>query len=146
MPPPVVCFTCPAASPTIMKPGDQHLATGPETRTDPDLVASIVDLGHCSLTRSSRNFLTLPFFEARPTLALFFPVGMLHAKNPGALLDPKKSSTRSPCSFISTSSYCRPGRISPQSGARRPACSGNLLPAPLASMTTLLATFTPSAS
>ena len=90
--------------------------------------------------------MTLPFFEARPTLALFLPVGMPHAKNPGALFDPKKSSTRSPCSFISTSSYCRPGRICPQSGARRPACSDNLLPTPLASMTTLLATFDPSAS
>src|SRR5436309_14775109 len=123
-----------------MKPGDQHRAMGPATRTDPDFVASIVDFAHCSLTRSSRNFLTLPFFEARPPLALFLPVGMLHAKNPGALLDPKKSSTRSPCSFISTSSYCRPGRICPQSGAGRPACSGNLLLAPLPSMTTLLAT------
>src|SRR3989441_3196012 len=117
IPPPVVCFTCPAASPTTMKPGDQHLAMGPATSTDPDLVTSTVDFGHCSLTRSSRNFLTLPLFEARPTLALFFPVGILHAKNPGALLDPKNSSTRSPCSFISTSSYCRPGKICAQSGA-----------------------------
>src|SRR5712691_13465952 len=105
MPPPVVCFTCPAASPTTMNPGDQHLAIGPATSTDPDLVASTTAFGHCFLTRSSKKFLTLPFFEARPTLALFLPVGMFHAKNPGALLDPKKSSTRSPCSCMSTSSY-----------------------------------------
>src|SRR5690349_17244411 len=116
MPPPVVCFTCPAASPTIMKPGDQHLATGPATSTEPDFVASIVAFGHCSLTMSSRSFLTFPFFEARPTLALFLPVGMLHAKNPGALLDPKNNSTSSPCSFMSTSSYCNPGNICVQSG------------------------------
>src|SRR6266568_3169198 len=104
MPPPVVCLTCPAASPTTMNPGDQHLDIGPATRTDPDFVASIVAFGHCSLTRSSRNFITLPFFDARPTLALFFPVGMLHAKNPGALLAPKKSSTRSPAPS------CQPAR------------------------------------
>src|SRR5215472_4081144 len=106
MPPPVVCLTCPAASPTTMNPGDQHFPVGPETSTEPDFVASTVPLGHCSLTRSSRNFLTLPFFEARPTLALFLPVGMLQAKNPGARLDPKNNSTRSPCSLMSTSSYC----------------------------------------
>src|SRR5438128_9904896 len=100
----------------MMKPGDQHLATGPATSTDPDLIASTVAFGHCSLTRSSRNFLTLPFFEARPTLALFFPVGMLHANNPGALLDPTNSSTSSLCPFISTSSYCKPGKICAQSG------------------------------
>src|SRR5437879_13893441 len=126
MPPPVVCFTCPAASPTTMKPVDQHLDIGPATRTDPDLVASTEALGHCSLTRSSRNLFTLPFLEARPTLALFFPVGMLHAKNPGALLDPKNSSTRSPCSFVSTSSYCSPGRICAQSGDLITACFGSL--------------------
>src|SRR2546428_13276690 len=111
MPPPVVCFTCPAASPTTMKPGDQHLDIGPATSTDPDLVASIVAFGHCCLTRSSRNFLTFPFFDARSTLALFLSVGMLHSKNPGALLAPKKSSTRLPCYFMSSSSYCQPGSI-----------------------------------
>src|SRR2546426_9188315 len=96
MPPPVVCLTCPAASPVTRKFSDQHLSTGPDTRTDPDFVASTEDFGQYSLTRSSSSFLTFPFRQASPTLALWSPVGMLHAKNPGARWFPKKSSTMSP--------------------------------------------------
>src|SRR5205809_2477676 len=82
IPPPVVCLTCPAASPTTRKFSDQHLSTGPDTRTDPDFVASTLDFGQWSLTSSSSSFFTLPFRHASPTRALWSPVGMLHAKNP----------------------------------------------------------------
>src|SRR2546422_6044422 len=136
MPPPVVCLTCPAASPVTRKFSDQHLSTGPDTRTDPDFVASTEDFGQYSLTRSSSSFLTFPFRQASPTLALWSPVGMLHAKNPGARWFPKKSSTIAPCCLVSVSSYCNPGRSWDQSGVRSPACPGSRLPAPLASMTT----------
>src|SRR6266516_6063471 len=84
MPPPVVCLTWLAASPTTRKFSDQHLSIGPETSTEPDFVPSMVDFGQHSLTRSSSSFFTLPFPEANPTLELWSPVGMLHAKNPGA--------------------------------------------------------------
>src|SRR5713226_875658 len=45
MPPPVVCLTCPAASPATRKFGAQHLPIGPETRTEPDFVVSITAFG-----------------------------------------------------------------------------------------------------
>src|SRR3990170_7808962 len=95
IPPPVVCFTCPAASPTTRKLGDQHLRIGPETKIDPDLVASVVALGQFAWTSSSSSLLTFPFLEASPTRTLRSPVGMLQAKNPGAFWLPKNNSTRS---------------------------------------------------
>src|SRR5215472_7376006 len=70
MPPPVVCFTWLAASPTTRKFSAQHLSTGPDTSTEPDFVASTVDLGQNSYTSPSSSFFTLLFLEARPTLAL----------------------------------------------------------------------------
>src|SRR2546428_8537846 len=110
MPPPVVCLTCPAASPATMNLGDQHLSTGPEIRTLPDFVASILDFGQCSFTSWSRSVRTFPFEVARPALTLRSPVGMLHAKNPGALLEPTYRLTRSSCLSVPMSSDGRSGR------------------------------------
>src|SRR6266705_6681165 len=84
MPPPVVCLTWLAASPTTRKFSDQHLSIGPDTRTEPDFVASTEDFGQNSLTRLSSNLFTLLFREASPTLALWSPVGMLPPQKPGA--------------------------------------------------------------
>src|SRR2546428_4821986 len=94
IPPPVVCFTCPAASPVTRKLWDQHFPIGPETRTEPDLVASTTAFGQFSATKLSSSFFTFPFPEANPTRELWSPVGILHAKKLGARLLSKKRSTK----------------------------------------------------